>query len=633
TYGNLNAKANQLAHFLKKRGVRPETIIGVYVERSLEMIIGILGVLKAGGAYLPLDPNYPPDRLEHMTSDAGVRILITQENLKSKTSDFTSQEVVCLDSDWSVIGQESIENPESDVTPDNLVYVTFTSGSTGKSKGALMTHRNVVNVHAGWEDAYRLSSIRSHLQMASFSFDVFTGDVIRALCSGATLVLCPSELLLESEKLEELMRRENIEAAEFVPAVIRPLLEYLEDSGKRLDFLKLLVVGADVWQMEEYRRLKRVCGERTRVISSYGVTEATIDSTYFEMTEEHLKDEGIVPIGRPFANTQIYLLDANQNLVPPGVPGELYLGGNGLARGYLNRPELTKEKFIEWDVPEELQTAEFNERKLRLYRTGDLARYRRDGTIEILGRADNQVKLRGYRIELGEIEAILSRHTDVNECVVILREDVPGDKRLVAYLTIKSDEVNSGELRSHIKSFLPEYMVPSAFVLMKEWKLTPNGKIDRKNLPAPEGAFLPAETEYIAPRTPLEQKLADIWANLLRQEQVGITDNFFDLGGHSLLATQVVSRIRDAFGKNIPLRLLFESPTIAGLAEQIADMNNSQDCEDVIQSVTAISEFPLSFAQQEELELLLAELENVSEEEAQMILEEDYDSSYLQMRD
>ena len=496
-----------------------------------------------------------------------------------------------------------------------------------------MTHRNAVNIHTAWEDAYRLSSIRSHLQMASFSFDVFTGDVIRALCSGAALVLCPSELLLDSEKLEELMRSQEIEAAEFVPAVIRPLLDYLEDSGKYLDFMKMMVVGADVWQMEEYRRLKRLCGDRTRVISSYGVTEATIDSTFFEMTEKHLNDEGIVPIGRPFANTQIYLLDANRNLVPPGVPGELYLGGNGLARGYLNRPELTKEKFIQLDVPADWHTAEFTEKQLRLYRTGDIARYRRDGIIEILGRADNQVKLRGFRIELGEIEAVLSRHPDVNECIVVLREDVPGDKRLVAYLIVRENKINSGDLRRHIKSFLPEYMIPSAFVLINEWKLTPNGKIDRKNLPSPEGAYIPAETEFIAPRTPLEEKLVEIWLNLLRQEKIGITDNFFDLGGHSLLATQVVSRIRDAFGKDIQLRMLFEKPTIKELAEQITVLNNTLGYEEVGQMDLEFQESPLSFAQQAELELLLAELENVAEEEARMLLEEDHNSSYLQMRD
>ncbi len=629
SYGDLNRKANQLAHFLKKQGVKSESIVGVYLERSLETVVAILGVMKAGGAYLPLDPNYPAERLQHMTQDAAVSVLITQENLKSKTADFTSQTIICLDADLSAINRESIQNPKSDVTPDNLVYITFTSGSTGKSKGAMITHRNVVNIHAAWEKAYGLSSLKNHLQMASFSFDVFTGDIIRALGSGAALVLCPSELLLEPERLEQLMRREKIEAAEFVPAVIRPLLEFLEKSGNQLDFLKLLVVGADIWQMEEYRRLKNVCGDQTRVISSYGVTEAAIDSTYFEMTAENRDGEGIVPIGRPFANTQIYLLDANQSLVPIGVPGELYLGGNGVARGYLNRPDLTKEKFVEWTAPAESESGEAAANRLRLYRTGDVARYRRDGTIEILGRADYQVKLRGYRIELGEIEAVLSRHADVNECVVVLREDVPGDKRLVAYLTMKTGEINSAELRAFVKSFLPEYMSPSAFVLMKEWKLTPNGKIDRRQLTAPDEAFAGTETEFVAPRTSVEEKIADIWANLLRVEQIGINDNFFDLGGHSLLAAQVVSRIRDAFGENIQLRMLFETPTVAGLAEQIGSANNLAGSEDVIGNLSAQIDRMNDEETDEEMELLLAELENVSEEEARQLIAGETDSSYV----
>ncbi|HEX8288570.1 MAG TPA: amino acid adenylation domain-containing protein [Pyrinomonadaceae bacterium] len=595
SYGELNARANQLAQFLRKQGVKPETIVGVYVERSFEMIIGVLGVLKAGGAYLPLDSNYPSERLQHMVGDAGVSLLITQENLKSKTSEFSVDKIFCLDSDWSEISNESVQNPETDVTQDSLAYVIFTSGSTGKSKGAMITHGNVVSAYAGWEDAYNLSSIRSHIQMASFSFDVFTGDLTRAFGSGAALVLCPTEFLLEPEKLERLMRDEKTECGDFVPAVMRPLIEYLENTNQRLDYMKVVSVGADIWQMEEYRRLKRVCTEDALVVNSYGITETTIDSTFFEPNEKDQLSEGIIPIGRPYANTKLYVLDANQNLVPARVPGELYIGGNGVGRGYLNRPELTKEKFIEWTAPAELESGDPGATKLRLYKTGDLARYRHDGMIEILGRADYQVKLRGYRVELGEIEAVVSRHPDVNECIVALREDVPGDKRLVAYVTAKVSEIDAGDMRRFVKSFLPEYMVPSAFVLMKEWKLTPNGKIDRKQLPVPDETF--AETEYVAPRTPIEEKLASIWASLLSHERIGVNDNFFDLGGHSLLATQIVSRIRDAFGKNIPLRMLFETPTIAGLAQQIISLNGLA-FESAIERESNYKELPLSCAQQ-----------------------------------
>lgn len=614
TYGDLNARANQLAHYLQAQGAKPETIVGIYVERSPEMLIALLGVLKAGAAYLPLDPNYPAERLQHMTTDAEVSVLITQKNLFAKAQELSSQSIVCIDDNWSSIALESAVNPICAATPDNLAYVIFTSGSTGKSKGVMVTHRNVVNAYVAWEEAYEISKYDSHLQMASFSFDVFTGDLARALCSGAKLVLCPSELLLESEQLEKLLRDEQIESAEFVPAVVRPLTEHLENSGRILETLKFIAVGSDIWQMEEYRRLKNVCRSDARVVSSYGVTEATIDSTFFEMRDKHSSDQGIVPIGRPFANTQLYLLDQNQNLVPPGVPGELYLGGAGVARGYLKRPELTKEKFAEWTTP--------NGKKLNLYRTGDIARYARDGVLEIQGRADNQVKLRGYRIELGEIEAVLSKHPRVNEPLVIVREDAPGDKRLVAYFTSENAPEVS-ELRAHVKSLLPDYMTPSAFVLVSEWKLTPNGKIDRKRLPVPDNSIATNDRQYVAPRNPIEEKLAEIWANLLRCERVGAEDNFFDLGGHSLLATQIVSRIRDAFGQTIPLRMMFETPTVANLAEYLSAHNAAETVE------LETAEISLDSVEQAELEILLAELENVSDEEAERLLAGEAKATYI----
>jgi surfactin family lipopeptide synthetase C len=513
------------------------------------------------------------------------------------------------------------------VTLDNLAYVIFTSGSTGKSKGAMITHRNVVSAYAGWDDAYNLSSIRAHIQMASFSFDVCTGDLTRALGSGAALVLCPQEFLLEPDRLYQLMRDENTECGDFVPAVMRPLIEYLENTGRRLDFMKVVAVGADIWQMEEYRRLRRLCADDALVVNSYGITETTIDSTFFEPTEEDQKSEGIIPIGRPYANTHLYVLDANRNLVPARVTGELYIGGNGVGRGYLNQPELTKEKFIEWTPPKLSDSGETKTTKLRLYRTGDTARYRHDGMVEILGRADYQVKIRGYRVELGEIEAVISRHPDVNECIVALREDVPGDKRLIAYVTTKDSDIDFVELRQYAKSFLPDYMAPSGFVLMKEWKLTPNGKIDRKQLPAPAETF--TENEYVAPRTSVEEKLTNIWSNLLRHERIGVNDNFFDLGGHSLLATQVVSRIRDSFGINIPLRVLFETPTVSSIAEQLLNMGYIEN--DEIHS--DFEELNLDSVEQQELEALLAELENVSDEEVQQLLAGNSNSSYIHMGD
>ncbi|HEX4945432.1 MAG TPA: amino acid adenylation domain-containing protein [Blastocatellia bacterium] len=593
TYCELNARANQLAHYLQAAGVVPETIVGLCVERSIEMVIGVLGILKAGGAYLPLDPNYPQERLAYKLSDAQVNILVTQEKLRSVLPAHSAQ-VILLDADWPRIQQESSLTPQSSVTNDNLAYVIYTSGSTGRAKGVRVCHRNVVNAFAAWEAAYQLANLRSHLQMASFSFDVFTGDLTRALCSGAQLVLCPTELLLDPEAMYQLLQHEQVDAAEFVPVVIRSLLEYLELEDLSLDGFKLLVVGSDIWLMDEYRRLRKRCGPATRLISSYGVTEATIDSTYFEATTADLHTEGIVPIGRPFANTQMFVLDTQQNPVPIGVPGELYIGGAGITRGYLNRPELTTEKFIALN-------GQIAKRKAQvLYRTGDLARYRADGTLEIIGRADNQVKLRGYRIELGEIEATLARHPDVKECVVLVREDAPGDRRLIAYYNAKEPAVAASALRAWVKTQLPDHMVPSAFVLQAAWPLMPNGKIDRRALPPPHGNQTATDAEYVAPRSIFEIKVALIWAQLLKVERVGLYDNFFALGGHSLLATQVMARIRAQFKIELSLKALFETPTVAGLAERIlSTIQSGRGLQArAILPVPGSEESPQSYAQQ-----------------------------------
>ncbi|CAN5532120.1 hypothetical protein BH10ACI2_BH10ACI2_07020 [soil metagenome] len=618
TYGELDQKANQLARYLLETGVKPDQIVGVHLTKSIEMIIAVVAVMKAGGAYLPMDPNYPAERLQFMVSEAGVKVLITQEAFRSSAAELNCNTVIYTDTDSDDISAESVERPSSSVKPENLIYVTFTSGSTGRAKGVMIEHRNVANAVAAWEKEYHLSSLASHLQMASFSFDVFTGDLTRALCSGATLVLCPAESLLDPSQLETLIRNHNIESAEFVPAVIRPLMDHLEATGRILESLKLVVVGSDTWQSDEYRRLQRVCGKHTRVVNSYGITEATIDSTFFDMPDDEEASAEIVPIGRPFSNTQIYILDTFGNPVPVGIPGELYQGGNALARGYLNRPDLTAEKFVEIELPFPGGAS-----KKRLYRSGDLARYRNDGTIAIIGRADNQIKLRGYRIELGEIESVISRHPDVNECVVTLREDVPSDKRLVAYFTIRSGELKTAELRNFIKSALPEYMVPSAYVLVSEWKLTPNGKIDRKQLPRPAVNAPFSANEYTPPRTEVEKLLADIWGHLLRVDRVGVDDNFFELGGHSLLATQAISRTRDALGCDLPLRVMFETPTIGEIAERLKDQVGNAELSEPLTS---------KLNDGAEIERLLAELEGVSEEEAYRFLadlDKEYSPTYV----
>jgi len=430
TYSELNRRANQLAHYLQRLGVGPEALVGICMERSLDMIVGILAIIKAGGAYAALAPDYPADRLAAMLEDTQAAALLTQSRLAPGLPCHDAR-VVCADTDSRLIDRESEQNPASRAIPQNLAYVVYTSGSTGRPKGVMINHGSVVNAYYAWEDAYQLrSAVNCHLQMASFSFDVFTGDIARALCSGGRLVICPKEALLTPHKLYELMVNENVDCAEFVPAVLRHLLEHLEQTGQSLSFMRLLVAGSDKWYASEYEKARRLCGPRARLINSYGLAEATIDSTYFETSGPVVSVDAGVPIGRPFANTRIYILDSDLQPVPAGVAGELYVSGAGLARAYLNHPALTAERF----VPDPFG----GEPGSRLYRSGDRGRCLPDWRIALLGRADNQVKIRGARVEPGEIEAALAEHPAVREAVVTVREDVPGDKRLVAYLTLKS---------------------------------------------------------------------------------------------------------------------------------------------------------------------------------------------------
>ncbi|AFZ11266.1 amino acid adenylation domain protein [Crinalium epipsammum PCC 9333] len=575
TYRQLNEKANQLAHYLQKLGVKPEVSVGICVERSLEMLVGILGIVKAGGAYLPLDPAYPDQRLAFMLADAQVSILLTQQSVETLyATSLQEKRVVYLDTDWQLISQESQKNPETTVKPENLVYVIYTSGSTGQSKGVAVQHSNLVNAYFAWEEAYQLHQVTSHLQMASFSFDVFSGDMVRALCSGGKLVLCPRDLLLTPHQLYELMQREKIDCAEFVPVVLRNLIQYLEDTSNSLEFMRLLICGSDSWYGSEYQKFRQFCGSQTRLINSFGVTEATIDSAYFESADTNSlpllrgglgrgSTQQLVPIGKPFANTQLYILDNYLQPVPVGVYGELYIGGAGVTRGYLNRPELTADKFI---------NNPFNLAE-KLYKTGDIARYLPDGNIEFIGRSDDQVKIRGFRIELAEIEAVLSQHPEVQQAVITVREAQPNQKSLVGYFVSNVETLSatplpntkSIDLRSFLQERLPEYMVPAAFVELVELPLTPNGKVDRKSLPAPDSTNSNLATDFTSARNTVEEQLANIWADVLRLTQVGIYDNFFELGGDSILSIQIIAKANQA-GLNLTPKLLFQYPTIAELA-------------------------------------------------------------------
>jgi amino acid adenylation domain-containing protein len=472
TYAELNQRANQLAHYLRQVGVGPEISVGICLPRSLSMVVAALGVLKAGGAYVPLDPTYPAERLEFMVADARPRVLLTDDGVAAKLPEHSAR-VIRLDADSDAINSQPDDNPVNLTRPEHLVYVIYTSGSTGRPKGVLIQHGSLLNAYQGWEREYRLRSVCAHLQMASFSFDVFAGDLVRALCSGGKLVLCPREYLLVPEKLYALMRREQVDAAEFVPAVMRKVADYVRRSGHSLDFMRLLVVGSDVWTVHEYQQLQALCGPKTRVINSYGVTEATIDSSYFEGSIGGPPEQSL-PIGRAFPNTVLRVLDEQFRPVAPGEEGELHIGGAGLARGYLNNPELTTERFIE-DPWSRMPGSRF-------YRTGDRARLLPDGNVELLGRRDDQVKISGYRIEVSEIEAVLRRHAAVRQAVV-LPEVVGHRKRLVAYVVHEQAEGGEPEkLRRFLRAALPRYMVPSAVIPLDMLPLTHNGKIDRRAL-------------------------------------------------------------------------------------------------------------------------------------------------------
>ncbi|MEM8722028.1 MAG: amino acid adenylation domain-containing protein [Cyanobacteria bacterium P01_G01_bin.39] len=485
TYQELNERANQLANYLQSNGVKSEVLVGIYLERSLEVFIAILAIIKAGAIYLPLDPEYPNERIAWMLEDANPWVILSQKYLKGQLPSYSAK-VICLDSEWDNISQAEAGNLNLQITSENAVYTIYTSGSTGKPKGVVCTYGGLVNTYLAWQKANLLPNRddNCYLQMASFSFDVFTGDLIKALCSGAKLVICPKKLLLAPKKLYEFMTQNKITCADFVPAVLMNLVTYLEQTKQSLEFINLLIVGSDSWYIEDYKRIKKLCGSSTKLINAYGVSESTIDSTYFESDQLNLSKDRLVPIGRPFSNTQIYLLDKNLQPVPIGVWGEIYLGGFSLAREYLNRPQLTSSRFI--NNPFVNQQMAMNNQ--RLYKTGDKGRYLPDGNIEFIERVDHQVKIRGFRIELSEIETVINQHQIIKQAVVVTREDSTGDKSLVTYFITEQmvDHENIGQiiqqLRTYLKELLPDYMIPTDWQALTELPLTINGKVDRQSL-------------------------------------------------------------------------------------------------------------------------------------------------------
>jgi amino acid adenylation domain-containing protein len=561
TYRELNGRANQLAHYLRQRGVQPDTIVALCMERSIEMVAGILGVLKAGGAYLPIDPDSPAERRHFLLNDAQADLVLTQDELRLSFAGRTD-EIVCLDSEGDKLSDQSHENLQHQVRGHHAAYVIYTSGSTGTPKGVVNVHSGLLNRLQWMQDAYRLTDVDRVLQKTPFTFDVSVWELLWPLISGARLVVARPGGHRDGAYLVQLIQSQRITTVHFVPSMLEVFLR--ESEVDRCTTLRQVVCSGEALSYELQQRF--FDRSSAALHNLYGPTEASIEVTAWECSRDsHLS---VVPIGRPIANTQIYILDPHLNPVPIGVAGELHIGGIGLARGYLNRRELTAEKFVANPFSDQPGA--------RLYRTGDLARYLPDGNIEFLGRIDNQVKIRGFRIELGEIECVLAQHPAIQQAVLLAREDAPDDTRLVAYMVATAgSNPSASDLRSFLQNKLPDYMVPSAFVFLDSLPLSPSGKLDRKALPAPDHSRSELEDAFVAPRNPVEAILANIWAEVLNVEKVGIRDNFFNLGGHSLLATQVISRTRNAFSIEVPLHQMFDAPTIAEMATIITEKTKS----------------------------------------------------------
>jgi len=578
SYRELNARANRVAHYLRRLGVGVESPVAICVARSLDLVIGRLGILKSGGTYLPLDPASPAERSAKILLDAQVMVLLTQTGVNIVDPQ-REVEVVRLDADWTLIARESGENPEKGATQAHLAYVIYTSGSTGHPKGVEIEHGGLVNLVTWHNLAYQVSASDRKSQLSGLAFDASVWELWPYLVAGASVHIPDDEARADRPKLHSWFVERSITIC-FLPT---PLLEVLlEEEWPAGGALRAVLTGGD----KLHRRPPR--GLPFALVNKYGPTEVTAVTTWMPLEAE---DESIQapPIGRPIANTQIYVLDGNHELLPVGVAGEMYIGGIGLARGYRNRPEMTAEKFI----PNRFS----RESGARLYATGDIVRYLPDGTLEFLERRDHQVKIRGYRIELGEIETVLQMHPAVEQVVVLAREDEPGEKRLAAYLVAK-EEVNARDLKQYLREKLPDYMVPAAFVRLDEMPLTANGKIDRKALPKPE--LIAVVPQHVVPSTAVEEIICGIWAEVLRVEKVGATDNFFELGGHSLLATQVVSRIRKVLGVEVALRSLFENATVRELAKVVMEerrVGGGVESPEIVR-VSREAELPLSYAQQ-----------------------------------
>lgn len=579
TYKQLNEKANQLANYLQGKGVGTETMVGICVERSLELIIGLLGILKAGGAFVPLDTSYPIERLLFMLEDTGVNLLVTEKKLENYFSKNVSQ-IVLLDDDWQKIAGQSTSVPQSNVQSENLLYVMYTSGSTGKPKGVSTLHKGVVRLVKNTNYAH-LDEHEVLLQYAPVTFDASTLEIWGSLLNGGKLIIM-SKGATTLEELKHTIQKHQVTTLWLSAGLFHLMI----DNGiEELTSLRQLLAGGEALSINHVRKAYTLL-KSCKIINGYGPTENTTFTCCYEVTNKGLSRSS-VPIGRPINNTTVYILDKYLQPVPIGIAGELYTGGDGLARNYFNRPDLTAEKFI--PNPFAVEPDQF------LYKTGDLVRYLPDGNIEFLGRIDNQVKIRGFRIELGEIEAILGRHAHVKESVVIVREDTPGDKRIVAYVVSKDKEaVEVAQLQEYLKDHMPSYMLPSAIVSLDYLPLTLNGKVNKKALPEPEHRN-PSGGTYIVPSTEAEKLLAQIWKQVLGIDKVSVEDNFFDLGGHSLLAVKLFAQIKSTTGKELPISTLYANPVLAQLARCVEGKTGEDPWQSLVCITKSKTKQPLYF--------------------------------------